>query len=53
MVDRLTIFAACPTRQVLPQRPDCTFQSLFRPHIPDNVESCLVFPSDEGICAFI
>jgi ribonuclease HI len=53
MVDRLVVFAASPTRQLLPQRPDCTFQSLYRPHIPDNVESWQVFPSDEGICAFI
>jgi ribonuclease HI len=53
MADRLVVFAASPTRQLLPQRPDCTFQSLYRPHIPDNVESWQVFPSDEGICAFI
>jgi hypothetical protein len=53
MADRLAIFAASPTRQLLPQRTDCTFQSLYRLHIPNNIESWHVFPSDESICAFI
>ena len=53
MVDRLPMFATSPTQQLLSQRPNCTFQSLYHPHIPDNVESWQVFPSDEGICAFI
>jgi hypothetical protein len=53
MTDRLAIFVASPTRQILAQIPECTFQSLYLPHILDNVESCQVFPSDEGICAFI
>jgi ribonuclease HI len=53
MADRLAVFAASPTRKILPQRLDCTFQYLCRPHIPDNVESWQVFPSDESICAFI
>jgi hypothetical protein len=53
MVDMLVVFATSPTRQLLPQRPDCTFQSLYRPHIPVNVESWQVFPSDEIICSFI
>jgi ribonuclease HI len=53
MADRLAVFAASPTRQILPQRPDCTFQSLYRPHILDNMESWQVFLSDEGIFAFI
>jgi ribonuclease HI len=53
MADRLVVFATSPTRQLLPQRPNCTFQSLYCPHIPDNVESWQVFPNDEGICAFI
>jgi hypothetical protein len=53
MDDQLVVFAASPNRQLLPQRPDCTFQSLYRPHIPDNIESWQVFPSDESICAFI
>jgi ribonuclease HI len=39
MADRLVVFAASPTWQLLPQRPDCTFQSLYRLHIPDNIES--------------
>jgi ribonuclease HI len=39
MADRLDFFAASHNRQLLPHRPDCTFQSLYRPHIPDNVES--------------
>jgi ribonuclease HI len=37
MVDQLAIFAAFPTRQLLPHRPNCTFQSLYHPHIPDNI----------------
>jgi hypothetical protein len=53
MDDRLVVFAASLTWQLLPQRPDCIFQSLFHPHIPKNVESWQVFSSDEGICAFI
>jgi hypothetical protein len=53
MADRLAVFAASPNRQLLPHRPDCTFQSLYRPHIPDNIESWQVFPNDESICAFI
>jgi ribonuclease HI len=51
--DRLAIFATSPNRQLLPQIPYCTFQSMYRPHIPDNIESWQVFPSDESICAFI
>ena len=53
MDDMLVVFAASPTRQLLPQRIDCTFQYLYRPHIPDNIESLQVFPSDESICDFI
>jgi ribonuclease HI len=53
MDDRLAVFATSPTRQIFPERTDCTLQSLYRPHSPDNVESWHVFPSDEGICAFI
>jgi hypothetical protein len=53
MDDMLAIFATSPSRQLLPQRHDCTFHSLYRPHIPDNVESWKVFPSDEIICSFI
>jgi ribonuclease HI len=39
MDDMLVVFASSPTRQLLPQIPDCTFQSLYHPHIPNNVES--------------
>jgi ribonuclease HI len=53
MADMLVVFAASPTWKYFPQRPDCIFQSLYRLHIPDNVESWKVFPSDESICAFI
>jgi ribonuclease HI len=53
MDGRLVAFVASLTRKLLPQIPDCTFQCLYRPHIPDNVESWKVFPSNEGICAFI
>jgi hypothetical protein len=53
MDDILVVFAASPTRQLLPQRTDCTFQYLYCLHIPDNVESWQVFHSDERIYAFI
>jgi hypothetical protein len=53
MADRLVIFAASPNRQLLPHRPTCTFQSVYHPHIPDNIKSWQVFSSDEIICAFI
>jgi ribonuclease HI len=39
MDDRLVVFAASPTRQLLPHIPNCTLQSLYRPHIPENVQS--------------
>jgi ribonuclease HI len=39
MVDMLAVFASSPTRQILPQRHDCNFQYLYRPHIPNNIES--------------
>ena len=41
MVDQLAVFAASPT------------QSLYHPHVPDNIESWQVFPNDEIICSFI
>jgi hypothetical protein len=53
MADKLVVFAASPTRQWLPQRLDCMFMSLYRPHLQDNIESWQVFIDDEGICAFI
>jgi hypothetical protein len=53
MADRLVVFETSPTRKILPQRHDCTFQSLYHPHIPNNVESWHVFPSDESIYSFI
>jgi ribonuclease HI len=53
MADGLVVFATSPTQKLLPQRPDCTFQYLYRPRIPDNVESWHVFQNDEGICDFI
>jgi hypothetical protein len=49
----LAIFAASPNRQLLPHRPDCTFQSLYRLHILDNIESWQVFPNKESIYDFI
>jgi len=53
MSDQLDVFTASPNWQLLPQRPYCTFQYLYHPHIHDNIESWKVFPSDERICAFI
>jgi hypothetical protein len=37
----------------LPHRPDCTFQSLYHPHTPNNIDPCQVSPNKESICAFI
>jgi ribonuclease HI len=53
MVDRSTVFAASPNQQPLPHKLDYSFQSLYHPHIPDNVESWKALPNDENICAFI
>jgi hypothetical protein len=53
MDDRLVVFVASPNRQLLPHRPNCTLQSLYHLHIPENIESWQVFPSDESICSFI
>jgi ribonuclease HI len=52
MVDQLDVFAASPNQQPLPHRHDCSFQSLYHSHVPDNVESWQVFPNDEIICSF-
>jgi hypothetical protein len=53
MAHRLVVFAASPTRQLLPQRHDRTFLSLYRSHLPNNEESRQFFLKDESICAFI
>jgi hypothetical protein len=53
MAGRLAIFAASPNQQLLPHRPDCSFQSLYRSCIPENVESWQDLPNNENICAFI
>jgi ribonuclease HI len=53
MDDHLDVFVASPNRKLMPHRPDCNFQSLYHPHIPENIESWQVFPSDESICSFI
>jgi ribonuclease HI len=53
MVDRLVVFAASPNQQLLPHRPDCSFQSLYHPYIPNHVGSWKALPDDEIICAII
>jgi ribonuclease HI len=53
MAGRLAVFAASPNQQLLPHRPNCYFQSLYRPYIPDNVESWQALPNNKNICAFI
>jgi ribonuclease HI len=53
MADRLAIFVASPNRQFLPHRPDCTFQSLYHPHILDSIKLWKVFHSNERIYDFI
>jgi hypothetical protein len=53
MFDRLVVFAASPTQQLLPYMPDCVFQSLHRPFIPKKEGSWKAIPSDESICVVI
>jgi hypothetical protein len=53
MADRLDVFATSPNRKIFPHRSDYTFQYLYHPHIPKNIESWQVFPSDERISSFI
>jgi hypothetical protein len=53
MVDRLAIFAASPNQKKFPHMPDCYFQSIYCPHILDNVESWQALPRNERICSFI
>jgi ribonuclease HI len=37
IVDRLAIFTASPNQDLFHHRPNCTFQSLYHPHIPKNI----------------
>jgi ribonuclease HI len=53
MVDQLAIFTASPNQQLLSHRPDCAFQSLHRPYIPDSERSWEVLPHNERICVAI
>jgi ribonuclease HI len=53
IVDRLVVFAASPTQQLLPRWPDCAFQSLHRPYIFENEEFWKAIPNDESICDVI
>jgi ribonuclease HI len=53
MAYRLAVFAASSNQQLLPHRPDCAFQSLHRPYIPDNEISWKALPNDESLCAVI
>jgi ribonuclease HI len=53
MVDRLVVFATSPNQQPLPHRPNCSFQSLHCPCIPENEGSWKAIPNDESICVII
>jgi ribonuclease HI len=53
IADRLVVFAASPTQQLLPHWPDCAFQSRHRPYIPGHVGFWEALPDDESICAII
>jgi hypothetical protein len=53
MVGRLAIFENSPKKQLLPHIPNCSFQSLYRLYIPDNVEYWKALPNKERNCAFI
>jgi ribonuclease HI len=51
IADRLAIFAASPTQQLLPCLHDCAFQYLDRSYILDYVGYWKALPDDERICA--
>jgi hypothetical protein len=53
MADRLVVFAASPNQQLFPHKPDCAFQSLHHPCIPENEGTWKAIPNDESICAII
>jgi hypothetical protein len=53
IVDRLAVFAASSTQQLLPCWHDCAFQSLHRPYIYENEELWKAIPNDESICVVI
>jgi ribonuclease HI len=53
MAGRLAVFATSPNQQFFPHKPDCCFQSLYRPYILENVGSWKALPNDKIICAFI
>jgi ribonuclease HI len=50
IADRLVVFAASPTQQLLPHWPDCAFQSLHRSYISENEESWKAIPNNESSC---
>jgi hypothetical protein len=53
MVDWLIVFVASPNQQIFPHRPDCAFQSLHHPYIPENEASWKAIPNDEIIFVVI
>jgi len=53
MVFRLSLFATSPNQQLFPHMPDCSFQSLYHPYLPDNVESWKALPNNKITCSFI
>jgi ribonuclease HI len=53
MASWLVVFATSPNQQLFPHRHDCSFQSLYRPCIPDNLESWQALPNNKVILYFI
>jgi ribonuclease HI len=53
IADRLVVFAASPTQQLLPHWPDCAFQSLHRSYISENEEPWKAIPNNESSCVVI
>jgi hypothetical protein len=53
IADRLVVFAASPTQQLLPHWPDCAFQSLHRSYISENEELWKAIPNNESSCVVI
>jgi hypothetical protein len=53
MADRLAVFATSPNQQLSPHRPECVFQPLYHPYIPDHLGFWEAIPDDDIICAII
>jgi hypothetical protein len=53
MDDQLVVFEASYNQQILTRKPDCAFQYLHHPYIPEKEGSWKDIPNDESICVAI